>query len=321
MAMLRQEVTAWVGEGIAGSVVADSQFIKAFGKVETIDLGASSVFQILNNSVSAPTQVGNQWRTDLLSAKLNFTGLEIPTNLIQAKYSYTAIDKANYDRMTQGKGGDYANLLDQAVRNSIDMQVRNLAIQGNGTNLGLVNNATVVNLSANWTRLSTEVLLKELLGALNKLMVGCLNRGKDIKILCSQKLYSYINTSIIQSTTFIQNGSSQSIGGALKSVIEGATGYNVEILYDATLSSSTKESMLIIIPDVSKRNTIGDNNVGEFNIENSAMTYHNTYIATSTLDLWQDAPRGGVYEVTYSLNASSGVNLRNYATIKIEQTF
>lgn len=316
MAILRRESTAFVSPDVIVPLVAKSGYKKVIGKVQNIDFKSTSFVLPKIKNFGTPSSISNTWNPNAQEVNYSIGQIENPTYLIQAKYKYNLQDEANFEANINGMG--MQEFQDGLIDLAMGMRVRQLVLHGFAANEGILANATKSNLTGNWSALDAGVLLSELQQHIGKLLANTKSAGREIKLMMTNRLYSYLNTLIVSTSNYLNAGSTKVVGEALKDAIEGATGKSVEILTDDTMVDSTgKEMFVMVIPDLS--NDFANNDLFDIGFAKGSMT--NTYLGVSEQIKKVNPEIDGYKSGLTSLVCSAGITTRSEGTYIISQAF
>lgn len=315
MAILRRENTAFVSNDVIVPLVAKSDYKKVLGKVQTIDFKSTSFVLPAITGLSTPSSISNTWNPNGADVKFGQGQIEIPTYVIQAKYSYNLQDESNFEANIPGMS--MQEMQDGLIDLAMGMRVRQLVLHGYAANEGILANATKSNLTQNWSALDAGVLLKEIQTHISKLLSATKQNGKELKFIMTNRLYSYLNTLLVGTSNYIHGGTTKVVGEALKDSLESATGKKVEILVDDTMLDGTKEMFVMVIPDLANDSLATD----PFDIGFAKGSLTNTYLGISEMKKQINPEFNGVKSGLVSIVSTPGFSTRSEATYVISQDF
>lgn len=315
MAILRRENTAFVSNDVIVPLVAKSDYKKVLGKVQTIDFKSTSFVLPAITGLSTPSSISNTWNPNGADVKFGQGQIEIPTYVIQAKYSYNLQDESNFEANIPGMS--MQDMQDSLIDLAMGMRVRQLVLHGYAANEGILANATKSNLTQNWSALDSGVLLKEIQTHISKLLSATKQNGKELKFIMTNRLYSYLNTLLVGTSNYIHGGTTKVVGEALKDSLESATGKKVEILVDDTMLDGTKEMFVMVIPDLANDSLAAD----AYDIGFAKGSFTNTYLAISEMKKQINPEFNGVKSGLVSIVSTPGFSTRSEATYIISQDF
>lgn len=315
MAILRRENTAFVSNDVIVPLVAKSDYKKVLGKIQQIDFKSTSFVLPAITGLSTPSSISNTWNPNSGIVNFGQGQIEVPTYVIQAKFSYNLQDESNFEANIPGMS--MQEFQDGLVELAMGMRVRQLVLHGYAANEGVLANATKSNLTANWSALAPDALLREIQTHISKVLSATKQNGKELKFIMTNKLYSYLNTLIVSSGAFISGGSTKVIGEALKESLESATGKKVEILVDDTMLDGTKEMFVMVVPDLANDSDAKD----AFDIGFAKGSMTNTYLGISELKKEINPQFNGVKSGLVSIVSTPGFSTRSEATYVISQEF
>lgn len=315
MAVFKQESSTHVSKGVLGPRIAKSQYMSLIGFQEDIEIGRTSVAIRGIGSVGTQTAVSNTWNAPAQEQDFSQDQILIPTYNVEAYWKYNPLEEANLAINIPSIG--MAQLQEKLVDLALGMRLRQMVINGVDANQGMLNNTTTANMTQNWSALDAGVLLSELLTHISNLLTAVQNGGTTIKLIMPIKLLNLLNTKIINTSTYLNSGSTGTVSSALKETIEKATGKSVELLQDNTLvKSDGKLQMLIVIPNLGYEDDSSEFGVGSYIGDDFT-----TYLGISNQNKFVNAPMNGVLSGKNSFTATPGVVVRKEAAVLIEQAY
>lgn len=321
MAILNRESTSFVSKRFIAPIVAPSDYKELIGATDEIGLADTSAVIPGITGIATQTSIGNTWALNVQDQGYGIGQVVVPTYVIQARWKYNILEEANLERNVPGLGMQH--LQDKMLDLALGMRIRQLVLHGNAKNEGLVSNTITANISGgtgaaagSWKQDPGEIL-QEILHHVDSVMASVYSRGKSIKICMPTALKTYLNTALIGTSSYLNSGSTHSVGGALQIVLEQAFKKDVSILEDNTLiTSDNKYQMLIVVPtlEAERGSELYDTS---FELGDDI----NTYLAISGLQKGINPAKDGFMSGWASITCSSGINLRKEGSLLLSGTF
>ena len=321
MAILNRESTSFVSKRFIAPIVAPSDYKELIGATDEIGLADTSAVIPGITGIATQTSIGNTWALNVQDQGYGIGQVVVPTYVIQARWKYNILEEANLERNVPGLGMQH--LQDKMLDLALGMRIRQLVLHGNAKNEGLVINTITANISGgtgaaagSWKQ-DPGKILQEILHHVDSVMASVYSRGKSIKICMPTALKTYLNTALIGTSSYLNSGSTHSVGGALQIVLEQAFKKDVSILEDNTLiNSDNKYQMLIVVPtlEAERGSELYDTS---FELGDDI----NTYLAISGLQKGINPAKDGFMSGWASITCSSGINLRKEGSLLLSGTF
>lgn len=314
MAILNRESTSFVSKRFIAPIVAPSDYKELIGATDEIGLADTSAVIPGITGIATQSSIGNTWALNVQEQGYGIGQVVVPTYVIQARWKYNILEEANLERNVPGLGMQH--LQDKMLDLALGMRIRQLVLHGNAANEGLVNNTLTANVSGGSWKQDPGQILQEILHHVDSVMAGVYSRGKSIKICMPTALKTYLNTALIGTSSYLNSGSTHSVGGALQIVLEQAFKKEVSILEDNTLIDSTgKYQMLIVVPtlEAERGSELYDTS---FELGDDI----NTYLAISGLQKGINPAKDGFMSGWASITCSAGVNLRREGALLLSGT-
>lgn len=310
--LLNQQITSSTNPQIVTPIIGVSDYEKSLGEIAPLRVVDSQYNIRVLNQISGGVNTSNSWNIENATNAQAIEGLKsYNTYTLTAKYNYTELRALNFQ---ENMGVSYKETLDSVCDIAIGFKNRDLVLHGVIANEGLLANADETQLSAPWKSLDSGKLLSELLNAISTLRAENANQIDEITILLPFELSSYLELLLINTSTFLNSGSTETITSALKMVIEKATGIKVTIGYDATLIDNDNKYQMLIV--ATKRSQVSNDRFSQRT--NTLMA--NTLQARSDL-ISQDNPSFNGYMSGFQyLKATSGIVTKEKSCLILSQT-
>lgn len=317
MAHLKRYTTGFTSQRVLKALVAPSGYKSLIGATDNIDFGTSYSYIPTIDGLVTYAEANTTWNLDQMEQRYQIDQIEIPCYIIKAKWRYNKLESENFSKNIPGSS--LQTLQDKLAEAAIDMKLRQMVIHGNTANGGLLSNSTQVNLSGGWKKLDPGVLLSELLIHIGKMLADVQGRGSKIVIMMHSELQSYLYSALINTSKYLQSGSTFGTAGALSKILSHEYGKQVEIVQDNTLVGTGSGvdqvfKMLVVVPDLVDSSAFGGEELLQLNSDSDLIS---TYMAVSNMSKQINPEIDGMLSGYAHMTASEGVSVRKEGVLVI----
>lgn len=310
--LLNRQITSTTNPNVITPLIATSDYELALGEIAPLRI-VDSQYNIKELSkVGAGVSVSNSWNVENATNAQAIEGLKsYNTYTLSAKYSYSEMRALNFQ---ENMGVSYQEALDSVCDIALGFKNRDLVLHGVLANEGLLANSDEIQLSSAWKSLDSGKLLQEILSAIAELRNNQANQIEEITILMPYELSSYIELLLLNTSTFLNSGSTETLSSALQMLIKKSIGIEVKIGYDATLIDSSNNYQMLIV--ATKRTQVSNDKL----MQNVNALMSNTLQARSDLTAQTNPAYNGYMSGYQFIKATSGIVTREKSSVILKQT-
>lgn len=310
--LINKQITSSTNPKVITPLIATSDYEMILGEIAPLRIVDSQYNLKTINKVGAGVNVSNSWNIEDLSSANVIEGMEsYNTYTLSAKYKYTELRALNFQ---ENMGISYQEALDSVCDVALGFKNRDLVLHGVLPNEGILANSDEIQLSQAWKSLDSGKLLQEILSAISDLRQNQVNQIEGISILMPYELSSYIELLLLNTSTYLNSGSTETLTSALKMLIEKSIGLKVEIGYDATLIDDSNNYLMLIT--ATKRSQVSNDKF----MQNTNTLFANTLQARSELTAQSNPAYNGYMSGYQFIKATAGIVTREKASIVLKQT-
>lgn len=310
--LLNRQITSTTNPNIITPLIATSDYEMALGEVATLRVVDSSYNIKEISKVGAGVSVSNSWNVENAISAQVIEGMKtFSTYTLSAKYSYSELKALNFQ---ENMGVSYQEALDSVCDVALGFKNRDLVLHGVSANEGLVSASDEIQLSSAWKSLDSGKLLQEIMNAISELRYKQANQIEEITILMPYELSSYIELLLLNTSTFLNSGSTETLTSALQTLIKKAIGIEVKIGYDATLIDASSNYQMLIV--ATKRKQVSNDKF----MQTTNALLSNTLQARSELISQTNPAYNGYLSGYQYVKGTSGIVTRDKASVILKQT-
>lgn len=262
MSILQRELTGTAIAGILSPQVPLSDYENALGEItQFVTLEDTSAYITTIQGINSIASVGRQWTPTKHNQSFMIGQIKIPVYNLNANFSIDRVQRARINKTLSksNAGTTIESLYDSLCAQGIAMKVRAGVLWGYDSGEGILANATSFTFGNDGAggstikSFNTAILARRLADMALEVVNATKNTQSLISILTSQRIYNYIAKSQIQSTDYLQLGSSVSVLDYVKQVVE-AMGRKCLIGYEPTFANAdttgTKDAIFVNAPGI-----------------------------------------------------------------------